>query len=56
MEKAGAALEAAEREHNKIVASIEKDREAVERRATAEQERWEKAKDRLERVLRNASR
>ena len=56
MERAGAALAAAEREHEKIVASIGKDREAVERRAAAEQERWEKAKDRLERVLRNASR
>jgi colicin import membrane protein len=38
MENAGAALEAAEREHNKIVASIERDREAVDRRATAEEE------------------
>jgi colicin import membrane protein len=56
MDKAGAALEAAEREHNKIVASIGKDREAVEPRAPAEEERWEKAKDRLERVLRNAGR
>ena len=56
MEKAGAALAAAEREHDKIVASIEKDREAVDRRAAAEEERWEKAKDRLERLLRNASR
>ena len=56
MENAGAALEAAEREHKKIVASIEKDREAVDRRAAAEEERWQKAKDRLERVLRNASR
>jgi colicin import membrane protein len=56
MDKAGAALEAAEREHNKVVASIEKEREAVDRRASAEEDRWEKAKDRLERVLRNASR
>jgi colicin import membrane protein len=56
MEKAGAALAAAEREHDKIVASIGKEREAVERRAAAEQERWEKAKDRLERGLRNAGR
>jgi hypothetical protein len=56
MENAGAALEAAEREHKKIVASIEKDREALDRRAAAEEERWQKAKDRLERVLRNASR
>jgi colicin import membrane protein len=54
MEKAAAALAAAEREHDKIVASIGKDREAVDRRAAAEQERWEKAKDRLERALRNA--
>ena len=56
MEKAETALEAADREHDKIVASIEKDREAVDRRAAAEKERWEKAKDRLEGVLRNASR
>ena len=56
MEKAETALEAAEREHDKIVASIEKDREAVDRRAAAEEERWEKAKVRLERVRRNASR
>ena len=57
MENAGAALDAAEREHKKVVASIEKNREAVDRRAAAaEEERWQKAKDRLERVLRNASR
>ena len=56
MEKAAAALGAAEREHDKIVASIEKDREAVDRRSAAEEERWKKAKHRLEMTLRNADR
>jgi hypothetical protein len=54
IETAGAALQAAEREHDKIAASIVRDRDVVDRRAAAEEERWEKAKARLERMLRNA--
>jgi len=56
MEKAARALEAAERGHGKIVASIAKDREAVDRRAAAEDKRWEKERDRLKTMLRNAAR
>src|SRR4051812_386355 len=56
MEKAARALEAAERGHDEILASIEKDREAVDRRAATEEKRWEKERDRLKTMLRNAAR
>jgi hypothetical protein len=45
---AEAALEKATREHDQNAAQIEKDLAAVQRRAEAEEERWEKLKDRLE--------
>jgi colicin import membrane protein len=49
-------LEAAAREHDKKTAVIEHDLAAVQRRADAEQKRWEKLKERLETALRNAGR
>ena len=54
MEKTEAELEVAVREHDKTVAAIEQDLAAVQRRADAEQKRWEKLKERLETDLRNA--
>ena len=54
--KAETELEVAVREHDKRVAAIEHDLAAVQRRADAEQERWEKLKERLETALRNAGR
>ncbi|MEZ0081453.1 colicin import membrane protein [Bradyrhizobium japonicum] len=54
LEKAEAALESAEQGHEAVVAEIEKDRAAVERRADAEQERWEKVRVRLRAALREA--
>jgi colicin import membrane protein len=56
MEKTEAELEVAVREHDKTVAAIEQDLAAVQRRADAEQKRWEKLKERLETDLRNAGR
>jgi colicin import membrane protein len=55
MEKAEAALEDARREHDKIAVAIDKDLAAMRRRADEEEERWRKAKERLETALRNAS-
>jgi hypothetical protein len=49
-------LEVAAREHDKRVAAIEHDLAALQRRANAEQKRWEKLKERLETALRNAGR
>jgi hypothetical protein len=56
MERAKSALEDARREHVRRAAFIEKDREAVERRAADEETRWGKAKSRLEAALQKASR
>jgi colicin import membrane protein len=56
MEKAERALEDARRDHDERAALIEKDREVIERRAEAEQERWQKCKSRLEAALRKAGR
>jgi hypothetical protein len=56
MEKTEAELEVAVREHDKTVAAIEQDLAAVQRRADAEQKRWEMLKERLETDLRNAGR
>jgi hypothetical protein len=56
MKKAQGALEDARRDHNERAASIEKDRQAIERRAEAEQQRWQKFKSRLEASLRKAGR
>ena len=54
--KPEAGLEVAVRQHDKTVAAIEQDLAAVQRRADAEQKRWEKLKERLETDLRNAGR
>lgn len=56
MEKAEAALGKARRDHEEQVAEIEKDLAAVQRRAEAEEERWQELKERLETELRKASR
>jgi pheromone shutdown protein TraB len=53
--EAEAALETAEQEHEAIVAEIDKDRGAIERRAETEETRWEKVRERLQAALRNAS-
>jgi type IV secretory pathway VirB10-like protein len=56
MENAEAALGKARRDHEEQVAEIEKDLAAVQRRAEAEEERWQELKERLETKLRKASR
>jgi colicin import membrane protein len=56
MEKAEAALETAKRDHEERAAEIDKDLAAVQRRAEAEEERWQELKDRLETELRKAGR
>ena len=52
--KAHAALEKSEREHHKRVATIEAQRNALEKKSDAEDARWAKEKDGLERALRRA--
>jgi colicin import membrane protein len=54
LEKSEAALESPEQEHEAVVAEIEKDRAAVDRRADAEESRWEKVRKRLREALRKA--
>jgi hypothetical protein len=54
--KAETELEVAARQHDKKTAVIEHDLAALQRRADAEQKRWEKLKERLETALRNAGR
>jgi colicin import membrane protein len=54
MSKAEAALEHAKAEHAAIAARIEKDRAAAQKRAEAEERRWDKARGRLEAALRKA--
>jgi colicin import membrane protein len=49
-----AVLERAAREHEKKAAQIGNDLATVQRRADAEEERWEKLKDRLEAAVRKA--
>ena len=56
VEKAETELVEAVREQDKRMAAIEHDLAAVQRRADAEQKRWEKLKERLETALRNAGR
>jgi colicin import membrane protein len=56
IDKAEAALEDARRQHDEKAASIETDREILERRAQDEENRWQKLKSRLEAGLRKASR
>ncbi len=52
--KAQAALAKAERKHDNIVATIGAERDALEHKSQAENARWAKEKDRLERALRLA--
>jgi colicin import membrane protein len=52
---AQAALESAGREHEERVVKIEAERDAIERKSQAENARWAKQKDKLERALRRAS-
>jgi hypothetical protein len=52
--KAQAALEHAKERHEKIMESLETERESLDRRAKAEEARWEKEKERLETALRSA--
>ena len=54
--KAEAALDQAQREHDNKAAEIENDLAAVQRRAEAEEERWNRLKERLETELRKAAR
>ena len=56
MEEAETALRDAEREHDEAAAAIEQELAGIQRRADAEQERWEKLKERLKAELRKASR
>jgi colicin import membrane protein len=53
--RAQAALEMSEREHHKRVATIEAERNALEKKSQAEDARWAKEKDGLERALRRSS-
>ncbi len=52
--KAEASFEKAKSEHETIAARIEKERAAIEKRADAENARWEKIRDRLQRAIRKA--
>jgi hypothetical protein len=54
IDKAQGAFDAAEREHAKTTATIQADREAVERRSQAEGSRWAAEKKRLQAALRRA--
>ena len=54
--KAEAALAEAKQKHEESAEEIAKDLAATQRRADAEEERWQKLKDRLEEDLRKASR
>ncbi len=56
MKKAEAALNSAEQEHKAVVAEIEKDRAAVDRRADAEETRWKKVRERLRAALQRSGR
>jgi colicin import membrane protein len=55
MEKAKGRLEQAKRKHDNAAAAINRELAAVQRRADAEQEHWERLKQRLETALRHAS-
>jgi len=52
--KAQAALDKAEREHAERAADIQAELEALEKRARAEEDRWEKERERLRAALRRA--
>jgi hypothetical protein len=52
--KAQVALDEAEREHAKRTAAIQAEAEALEKRSQAENDRWEKERERLQAALRRA--
>jgi colicin import membrane protein len=52
--KAQAALEKAEREHDERAANIEAECSVLEKRSEAENNRWQKQKDKLEAARRRA--
>ncbi|SCB54143.1 hypothetical protein GA0061098_102399 [Bradyrhizobium shewense] len=52
--KAQAALDTAEREHAKRAADFQAEAEAIEKRSRAEDDRWEKERERLQAALRRA--
>jgi hypothetical protein len=52
--KAQAALEHARERHEKIMEALETERESLDRRAKAEEARWEREKERLESALQSA--
>jgi len=52
--KVQAAIDGARRDHDERVSAIETERAALEKRSEAEQERWDKQKERLEAALRRA--
>jgi colicin import membrane protein len=52
--KARAALDQARREHEEKVSAIEAERAALDERAQAEDNRWEKQREKLNAVLRRA--
>jgi colicin import membrane protein len=52
--KAQAALQKAESEHHEEVAALEAQRDAIDERLRAENDRWEKRKEKLEAALRRA--
>jgi colicin import membrane protein len=56
MSKAEAALEQGRHEHETVTAKIEADRAALDKRADAEEARWNNKLKRLEEDLRKASR
>jgi hypothetical protein len=56
IERAKSALDDARRKHDERSASIEKDRKAVERRASDEEARWEKERSTLEAMLHKTTR
>jgi colicin import membrane protein len=53
-EKAEAALARAQARHEEVMASIEKDREKLDRRAKLENDRWNSERDELKEILRDA--
>jgi colicin import membrane protein len=54
IDKAQAALERAEREHEERAAGIEAERDALEKRSQAEDARWKSEREKLENALRRA--
>ena len=54
IDKAQAALERGEREHDKRVATIEAERDALEKKSQAENAHWSKEREKLESAMRRA--